>query len=470
MLNTNASHQETHSSVANWIESEFATLALGDRRRNHRVKSLMTQFAQQPAASIPLACGDASDIKAAYRFFDNQEVSAQALLQPHIQSTIKRMQTHSVVLALQDTTALNYSKHFCTQGLGPIVNRRSSRGYFLHATFVVSPKGAPLGCLAAHTFNRSAKKFGTRSKSRVRNNEPIAQKESQRWIESLKACEAVAAQCPNTRIVNIADREADIYELFAHALENKEVHLLIRVQHNRNVAGEHQRLWQHLERQPTAGMLCVEVPRCGGQPARKATLSVRFCALNVSAPCLKEDKPALALWAIEARELHPPRGSKAILWRLLTTMPVEEVSKAIEYIGWYARRWKIEVLHKVLKSGCNVEGRQLQTRQRLDRALMLALVVAWRVMHLTQISREQPQQPATLELSEMEVKVLCCRFRSDSARELTLEKAMHWVARMGGFLGRKSDGNPGPITLWRGLRRLNDLAEALTLLQNVGNV
>jgi len=466
MLNHTASHQDN----LNWIDHEFATLALGDQRRHHRVKLLMTQLAQQPAASLPLACGEAADLKAAYRLFDNEAVSAQALLQPHLQSTVQRMQQHSVVLAVQDTTALNYAKHFCTEGLGPIVNRRSSRGYFLHTTFALSPGGVPLGCLAAHTFNRSEKKFGTRQPSRVRNHEPLAQKESQRWLESLRACEAVAAQCPRTRIVNVADREADIYELFAQALKHQQVQLLIRVQHNRQVAGEPQRLWPHLERQPEAGTLCVEVPRRGGQPARTARLSVRFCAVKVSAPCLKEGQPALALWAIEARELHPPRGARAILWRLLTTLPVAVAAQAMEYIGWYARRWQIEVLHKVLKSGCNVEGRQLQTRERLDRALMLALVVAWRVMHLTQTAREQPRQPATVEFSELEIKVLCCRFSSACASELTLEKAVHWIARLGGFLGRKSDGHPGPITLWRGLRRLNDLTEALALLQNVGNV
>lgn len=470
MLNTNASHQEATSTLGNWIDREFATLALGDKRRNDRVKLVMTQFAQQPAASIPSACGDASELKAAYRLFDNDEISAQALLEPHIEATVKRMQQHPVVLALQDTTTLNYSKHFCTEGLGPIVNQPKSRGYFLHTTFAVSASGVALGCLAANTYNRSAKKFGSRSSSQVRNNEPITDKESRRWIDSLKACEAVAAQCPHTRIVNIGDREADIYELFAHALENKQVDLLIRVQHNRNVAGEAKRLWQHLESRATAGTLCVQTPRSGGQPARMATLSVRFCAVKVSAPCLKEDKPPLALWAVEARELHPPQGQKAILWRLLTTMPVEEVAKAIECVGWYAKRWKIEVLHKVLKSGCNVEGRQLQTRRRLDRALMLALVVAWRVMHLTQISREQPQQPANLHLSEMEVKVLCCRFKSASQPVPTMEQTVHWIARMGGFLGRKSDGNPGPITLWRGLQRMRDLTDAITLLQGMGNV
>lgn len=470
MLKTNASPEEAPSPIAEWIHSEFATLALGDQRRHNRVKLMTNQFAQQPAASIPSACGDASDIKAAYRLFDNEEISAQALLEPHIKATIRRMQPHPVVLALQDTTSFNYSQHFCTEGLGPIANQPRSRGYFLHTTFVVSASGAALGCLAAETYNRSAKKFGSRRSSQVRNHEPIADKESQRWLNSLKACEQVAAQCPHTRIINVGDREADIYELFAQALENQQVDLLIRVQHNRNLAAEDKKLWQHLESQATAGTLCVQTPRSAGQPARMATLSIRFSAVVVSAPCLKEGKPSLRLWAIEARELHPPQGQKAILWRLLTTMPVVEVAKAIECVDWYAKRWKIEVLHKVLKSGCNVEGRQLQTRQRLDRALMLALVVAWRVMHLTQVSREEPQQLANLHLSEMEIKVLCYRFKSASQPVPTMEQAVHWIARMGGFLGRRSDGPPGPITIWRGLQRLRDLTEAISLLQNVGNV
>jgi len=472
MLNSNASHRE-NVSTETWVHHELSTLALGDKRRNDRVMVMTSQFAERPGASIPEVCGSDAGLKAAYRLFDNGEIKSQALLQPHIEATIKRMQQQPVVLALQDTTTLNYSNHPCTEGLGPIVSRRNSRGYFLHTTLAVSPSGVALGCLAAETFNRSAARYGSRRKSQVRNNEPIEKKESQRWINSLKACEQAAVQCPGVKMINVGDREADIYELFAHALENKLVDLLIRMQHNRNVSAEDKKLWRHLESQPIAGELGVAVPRSAGQPVRSATLSIRFCAVTICAPCLKKNKPSLRLWAVEARELHPPQGQKAIVWRLLTTLPVEDAAQAIQCVGWYARRWKIEVLHKVLKSGCHVEGRQLQTRERLDKALMLSLIVAWRVMHLMHVSREEPQAPAHLHFSELELKVLWhqSRRRSPSAPEpLTLQQAVHWMARLGGFLGRKSDGVPGPITLWRGLQRLRDLTDGFALLQNVGNV
>jgi len=472
MLNSNASPQESPS-ASQWVHEELATLALGDKRRNDRVALMTAQFAERPGGSLPTVFGNSADLKGAYRLLASEAVSAPALLQPHIDATVKRMQAQAVVFALQDTTALNYANHFGTEGLGPIVNRSKSRGYFLHTTFVVSSSGVALGSLAAQTFNRSAKEFGARRQSQVRNKKPIVDKESQKWLNSLRACEQIATQCPQTRIINIGDREADIYELFAQALENRRVDLLIRVQHNRNVSGADQRLWPHLDRQPSTGELCVTVPRSGVRAARTATLAIGFCSVTVSAPCLKADQPALPLWAVVARELQPPPGQKPIVWRLLTTLPIATIAQAIECVGWYTKRWLIEVLHKVLKSGCEVEGRQLQTRERLDKALMLSLIVAWRVMHLMQESRAQPPASAHLHFSEMELKVLWHQSRRHSTKAKppeTLAQAVHWIARLGGFLGRKSDGVPGPITLWRGLQRLHDLTEGFALLQDVGNV
>jgi hypothetical protein len=234
-----------------------------------------------------------------------------------------------------------------------VVNNEKTVGFFLHTTFVVTPEGAPLGVLKAATYSRCAAQYGQSRRSKDRNHKPDAEKESQRWLDSLAGCQRIAARCPNTTIVNIADREGDIYELFAEALSSPSVHLLIRVQHNRNVEESGGRLWSHLEQQLQSATMLVTVPRRGVQRQRVAKLELRFCPANVSAPLLKENKPALSLWAIEARESGSPRGVQPILWRLLTTLPVGNAAEASERVGWYARRWQIEMLHKVLRACCS---------------------------------------------------------------------------------------------------------------------
>jgi hypothetical protein len=448
-------------------------MQLGDARLMRRASLVVTQFAKQPSASIPQACEHWSDIKAAYRFLSNEKIEPQQLLAPHAQATVRRMQAHPTVLAIQDTTQLNYSSHRGTKGLGPIGNNPDKTlGFFLHATLMVTTSGCPLGIVHATTYRREARAFGSSRDAQVRNRKSMQEKESLRWLDSLRVCQGLAPACPQTMIVNIADREGDIYELFAQALSPESqpyVHLLVRMQHNRNVQGGTDRLFHHLRAQPVEGRLQVKVPRNGTQPERTAIVSLRYCPVRIDAPLLKEGLPSLKLWAIEAEEEHPPKGVLAISWRLLTTLPVANVAEATQRIGWYAQRWQIEVMHKVLKSGCRIQERQLETVDRLKRALMVDLVVAWRVMYLHKVLRDQPDQPADQHLSEAEWKVLLWKFSGEpSMRPPSIRQAVRWIGQLGGFIGRKSDGEPGPMVLWRGLQRLEDLIEAWSIAQSCG--
>jgi len=193
--------------------------------------------------------------------------------------------------------------------------------------------------------------------------------------------------------------------------------------------------------------------------------------VTLQAPCLKEDQPALKLGAVEAREEHPPKGSAPIHWRLLTTLPVTTVQEAIEKTQWHGQRWQIEVLHKTLKSGCHVEQRQLETAEPLRRVLMLDLMVAWRVLHLRKAARERPDASAESFLQEAEWTVLWRHFNRDATsapRPPTLRQAARWIGQLGGFLARKSDGEPGPVVLWRGLQTLQEMTQAWILLNTCG--
>ncbi len=374
---------------------------------------------------------------------------------------MQRVGSHRLVLAVQDTTSLNYTTHRKTDGLGPINTRAKTIGLLLHSTLAITPTGQPLG------FLHNAVRVRPSGPVRVhRHQRKLADKESHKWVESLSACQALTAQCPQTQLVNITDREGDLYELFVKALsvpETSRVQVLVRARRDRKLADPDRTLWQEVDRQPVATTLSVLVGRRGDQPSRMAKLNVRFCRAPLKAPNGKADQPPLQLWAIEARESSPvPRGVTPILWRLLTTLPVTSAEEAVQKVGWYAQRWQIEVLHKVLKSGCQIEQRQLETGQRLERVLSVDLVVAWHILALCKAARELPDDPISNWLPTAQWQALSCyvhQTRTPPPTVPTVGQAVRWIAQLGGFLGRKGDGRPGAKTLWRGLQQLDAMTK-----------
>jgi hypothetical protein len=445
---------------ADWVIHEFAPAALPDRRHRRRLQMIATAFAQKPTAPIPQACGNLAEAKATYRFVENEAIVPAAIREPHHQATLQRVCSHPIILAVQDTTVLNYSTHPCTQGLGPICHTRKAIGLLLHSTLAITPAGQPLGFL--HNAVRARDR---RARVSSRERRKLAHKESYKWVESLTACQAVAPLCPATMLVNITDREGDLYDLFVQALRAPvagKVELLVRARHDRKLAEGSATLWQQVARQPVAATLQVRVGRHGDQPRRLASLSILFCAVQLKAPKRKAEQPSLQLWAIQAKEVHPPKGTTPILWQLLTTLPVTSAAEAIERVRWYAQRWQIEVIHKVLKSGCKVEQRQMETAQRLERALSIDLVVAWRILALCKAARELPDDPISDWLPAAQWQTLWCYVHQHTTAPKTaptVRQAVRWIAQLGGFLGRKSDGEPGTTTLWRGLQQLEAMAK-----------
>lgn len=449
--------------TADWVIREFAQAQLPDERLHRRLEMIVSAFAQKPTASIPQACANWGEAKGAYRFLENERVVAKDLRQAHHLATLDRVKAHAVVLAIQDTTALNYSTHPKTQGLGLLGSHSPKTiGLWLHSMVAVSPKGEPLGWLHNVIGVRQPRGVGRPRKK---------PKESLRWVESLQACQELALQCPQTLWVNVADREGDFYELFEQALKVSgagQVHLLVRAYQDRRLANSQGTLWPEVGRQPVAASLAIRVGRKGDQPSRMTRLNLRFCPVELQAPRGKAGHP-IKLWAIEASESVPvPKGNGPILWRLLTSLPVVEAAQAIEKVQWYAQRWQIEVLHKVLKSGCQIEQRQLETAQRLERVLSLDLVVAWRVLCLCKSAREMPEDPVSHWLPQAQWQALCCyaqRRTTPPQNAPSVRQAVRWLAQMGGFLGRKGDGEPGPQTLWRGLHKLEAITEMWQLFQ-----
>jgi hypothetical protein len=367
-----------------------------------------------------------------------------------------------VVLCPQDTTTLNYLAHPATQGLGHIGTKPGkSLGMLVHSTLAVSPQGQFFGLLQAQCWARSKGKKG-RQPPRYRRK--LQEKESFRWVESFRRIDQLATQNPEQLWVSVEDREGDIFPLLQEALApGHQAGLLVRARFDRALVGKRRRLFKSLRHLAPAGTWTTEVPRQENQPAHALTLSIRFKQVQLAPPRYHEGQAPLTLWAVWAEEINPPPGQKPIRWCLLTTMPVQTLTDAIQRLQWYAKRWIIEEFHRALKSGCQVEARQLTSGERLQRALAIDMVVAWRVMELTRAARLEPNAPADRWLSTEEWQALYCYVHETAqppAAPPTIKEAVGWIAQLGGFLARKSDGQPGPTTVGRGLQRLKDIVRS----------
>jgi hypothetical protein len=444
---------------ADWAINEFGAAVLGDRRRTDRLIQVATVLGQRPGASIPAACDDLAMRKGAYRLLENAAVAPAAILASHVQATWERVASLPVVLAAQDTTELDFTGHLATTGLGPLRHGRE-RGLLAHTTLAVTPEGLPLGVLAQEVWARPE-----RDKPVTSSKRPPTERESQKWFTSLRAVGAGREAAPQTTIISVGDREADIYDLFL-VERPKRVELLVRAQHDRwvRVATDAQQyihaLWTSLGTAPIAGERQVAVPRRPGQRARVATLTVRWQAVVLVPPPQKKQLPPVPVWAVRTTEYDPPPDVEPLDWLLLTTLPISTFADAQERIDWYVCRWTIEVWHRVLKSGCALEQRQLASAENLQRGLALYSVIAWRVLAATLLARAVPDLPCTILLEAAEWQALYCAIHGTTAPPAappSLGEAVRWLAKLGGYMGRRRDGPPGPEVLWRGLQRLVDL-------------
>jgi hypothetical protein len=451
-----------------WATEEFDQIELKDARLNQRCQRLAIAIGQQPNEPINQACEDWADTKAAYRFFDNGQVTPAGILAPHCQRTVERMSKQKLVLAVQDTTFFNYTHHPRTEGLGEIGNKRQNqRGFGMHSTLAVSPTGVPLGLLTQAFFTRPLGEPA--HKPEELRLLPIEEKESYRWMEAFE--QTLALVPTDVQVVTVCDREADIYEMLVLAQEKTAV-ALIRASSDRSLAEQEvDKLWAKVEQQAIAGHLTVHIAKNQKREAREATVSVRFAQVRLKPPWRpnKQKLPPVTLNAILVREDHPPDNvDEPIEWLLLINLPIESFDDAIRVVEWYCCRWQIEVYHKVIKSGCRVEDCRLQTADRLQNYIALMSVVAWRLHWLTYINRAESDLPCTVALTTVEWQALYMRIHRTTAfpeSPPTVRQAVRWIAKLGGFLGRKGDGEPGITVIWRGWQRLQDIAATWYLVK-----
>jgi hypothetical protein len=433
-----------------------------------RLAKLVEDLSARPESSVPAACRGWAATKGAYRFWSNTHVHPEAIRRGHAARTVERLPETGVILAVQDTTDFEFTDHSAVEGLGYLTHPQHF-GLFLHTTLGIDSSGVPLGVLHQHVWTRDPEDFGKRKQ---RRNKATADKESQRWLTALEQTQEAIPARPGRTILEVSDREADFFDHFA-APRRADTHLLIRAKSRRRIEQEDRLLLAAVQATPASGQMQVQLPRHGGQSSRKATLTIRFRRVEILPPSThprrKELRP-LPLYAVLAEEENPPAGEQPIRWLLLTTYPVMSFADAVQIVRWYTFRWLIERYHYTLKSGCRIEELQLEREERLERALATYAIVAWRLLWMTYLARQQPEAPCDTVLSTVEWQVLHARFHpgeSLPAKPPRLQESVRLIARLGGFLARKGDGQPGVKALWRGIRRLQDMvAGAQTVLQN----
>lgn len=451
--------------MESWAATELRYADLGDKRLNGRLVTVVEALAAQPAASVPQACGGPSATKAAYRLWNHKRVRAEDILASHTQSTLARVAQHQCVLLIQDTTELDFAHHPATQELGPL-EHASQLGLKVHSVLAASTEGVPLGLVHQAVWARDAAQTGQRQRRRQR---ATAEKESQRWLTALSDSQQRVAAA--VEVITVADSEADIYDLFALP-RRQHSQLLIRATHNRRV-DEVGYLWDRVRGSPVCGRYTLTLRRRPEAPARQAQFTVRYLSVLIQPPrhhLQRAQLPPIRLQAILAEEEQAPPGVKPIVWLLLTSLPLSTLDEALCYLRWYSYRWLIERYHFTLKSGCRLEQLQLEMGARIRRALATYCIVAWHLLWLTYEARRQPDLACSVALQTHEWQALYCIIHQTPvppSTPPTLRQAVHWIARLGGFLDRRADGEPGVKTIWLGLRRLSDIAATWQLLHSL---
>jgi hypothetical protein len=416
--------------------------------------------------SIPAACGGWAETQAAYRLFDNPKVSAEAVLAPHSKRTVERMGAHPRVLCIQDTSELDYTGKPSMQGLGPL-NLELRQGLYLHPTLALTPDRLCLGLLDADTWTREPGSLGQDKDP----DRPLEEKESVRWVDGYRRVNELAETLGDTRLTYVADREADIFDLFVEApCPETAADWLVRGQHNR-VLADGRTLRQHLAAAPVLTETTFERPASHGVKARVVHQQIKVLRLTLPAPRRPDRKlPDVEVTALLATEPHPPAGEQPVEWLLLTNLPVDTPAQALEKLSWYLCRWQIEVFFRILKSGCRIEKLQLEKIERLEPALAFYMIIAWRVLFLTMLGRECPEMPCDVvfDTAEWHAVYIVSERKAPPETPPTLDSMVRRIASLGGFLNRKSDGVPGPQTLWIGLQRAADFVMAMAAQRELG--
>lgn len=427
-----------------------------------RLIQTMITLSTRLGSSISAASADNAERQAISRLLKNAAITEENVLDCYRLETIRQMKEtgEKVFLCVQDTTGVSYGQRDKTTGLGQYTTS-NTKGLLTHSAVVFTTTGLPLGLLYQKIWAREPQAKGKRKVSR-----PYEEKENYRWTEAANV--SAAAVPESLKLIHIGDREADFFEFLVQLQQDGQSYV-VRSMQNRITEDGGERLWDKGRAQPAAGEIRVSLPRDTrrGTQARETTLAIRFTSGTVQVPIHLQQKGAdyspLSCTLIHVVEVTPLEGQAPIEWFLVTNVSTTNADEAAEKVAWYVQRWKIERFHYILKNGCEVEKLQEHHANRLQKLILFYSIIALQIQHLTYRSREQPEAPATEVISEDEWQVLyriAYRTKTVPQQPATLKEVVFALAKLGGFLGRKSDGDPGTKVIWKGLRRFRDVYES----------
>ena len=457
--------QSTLMNAKDWAAAEFANAQLGDRRRKKRLLKVAAVLAEKPKGTLPKSFDRWADLKAAYRLFSSQEVNYQKIITPHWQQSRQACQEPGEYLLIEDTTALDFTSHQAAKDLGLIGDGRG-RGILVHSNLAVrierwnsqqEPQTTIVGLFGQHCWARQA---SASRKTEKKSQRLRRQRESQRWAAVFEESGGPGAQ---SRWTYVADRESDIYEVFGRCGKHG-VNFIIRASQPRALAQEDRSVFQAVSERPLLGRFSISLRARPGQAARKAVIELRSTVVTLRAPWRPgAAKKPLEVSVVEAREVNAPAGVKAIHWVLLSNWPCANFEEAKAVVKAYSRRWLIEEYHKALKSGLHVEQSQLSRLGSIEALLGILAVMGVRLLNTKLLAGTCPDQP--LESGEFGPEALAIleSLWGQPSGGWTYGSVLIAIARMGGFLARRGDGQPGWLTIWRGWQELMLMVQGYTL-------
>lgn len=464
----------------NWVSEEIKTAAFGDKRLNKRFGDLLNTLSNAPNCSIPRACQSWEKTIAAYRFLNHENVTPNDILACHQHSTLERIKNEKIVLISQDTTEINFTGRKAINGMG-YLGTEKSQGFYLHPSLATTPERLCLGVVDFQSWSR--KKLGIRHE---RKNKPIEEKETYCWLKGYEAANRVALDSPNTVIVNICDREGDIYEVLEKMpSETNKAFWLIRSNMDRKTLSQTEdkelKLRETVKASKPIGKIEFNLP---AGKVYKRTLpdkrivrkervvqqEIRACTVSLRPPKRKgKELTPITINVVHCKEINPPSDEEKIEWFLLTSFPVNNAETAITIVEWYLCRWQVETFFKILKSGCTVEKLQFESLKATTNCIAVYAIIAWRILYLTMLGRSCPdiECSAVFEPDEWQSIYVVTTKKALPITPPKLNEIILMIAKLGGFLGRKSDGYPGPKVMWIGLQRMQDFTLAWQTFRSV---
>lgn len=438
-----------------WAVQSFGSCQFGDQRRTKRLVQVATKMANMPESSTPNQMDVWGDVKAAYRLFNSSGATFQRIIEPHCQLTKTSCVKGDVKLIICDTTTVDFSNLTTAEGLSRI-SCGKGHGFFLHTALMLDAASHQVdGIAAAEIFYRKPEKIG-RGLQRRRED-----RESAIWG---RVIETVGRPPEGVEWITVCDRGADDLDVMWRAV-NQGQGFVIRASHlRRKITTPDETtvpLQDYLETLPPQGTRKVKVSATPETPARVATVTLRFSEVSIPlspvlTPWLKEHKPAqpLPVGVVELVELKPPKGVRPIRWVLYTHSQTRNCEQANTTIQYYEQRPVIEDYHKSAKTGCGMEKRREQKSKALENVVGICIVLAVRLLQIKTVAQATPDRPAKDYVPPSWIRMLQLVRKIPLNTEITIHQFLRKLAGLGGFLGRKCDGEPGWITIWRGFEKL----------------